>query len=196
MFRNKEFRCFAVLFFVLAIAGLTAGFAISFAAGILALTLSAVFGISFTVFTKQRYRSLARLSMEIDLILHDEDRMELDAFEEGELSILHSEVNKMTLRIREQNEALKKDKQHLTDSLADIAHQLRTPLTSATLALSLLKKTLHEESLSGVNADEIKLEWENKVRRLKKERQKFIYETEKLLAQMDWLLTSLLKLSR
>ena len=53
-------------------------------------------------------------------------------------SILQSEVTKMTLRLREQNDALKQEKAHLADSLADIAHQLRTPLTSVNLVLSLL----------------------------------------------------------
>lgn len=79
----------------------------------------------------------------------------------------------MTLRIREQNDALKKEKEHLADSLADIAHQLRTPLTSANLILSLLAN----------NPDE-------------NQRKAFVRETEELLVRMDWLLTSLLKLSR
>jgi signal transduction histidine kinase len=79
----------------------------------------------------------------------------------------------MTLRIREQNDALKKEKEHLADSLADIAHQLRTPLTSVNLILSLLEN----------NPDE-------------NERKSLIWETKELFVQMDWLLTSLLKLSR
>jgi signal transduction histidine kinase len=79
----------------------------------------------------------------------------------------------MTLRIREQNDALKKEKEHLADSLADIAHQLLTPLTSANLILSLLAN----------NPDE-------------NERKAFVRETEELLVRMDWLITSLLKLSR
>jgi hypothetical protein len=37
------------------------------------------------------------------------------------LSILQSEIAKMTLRIREQNVALKKEKENLADSLADYA---------------------------------------------------------------------------
>ena len=79
----------------------------------------------------------------------------------------------MMQRIREQNDALKQDKIRLADSLADIAHQLRTPLTSANLILSLLSDTADEN-----------------------ERRAFLRETEELLVQMDWLITSLLKLSR
>jgi signal transduction histidine kinase len=142
-------------------------------AGIIALGSSAGFGTVFFFFTRARYRNLARISKRIDQMLHSADQLELSGFDEGELSILQSEITKMTLRIREQNDALKKDKRYLADSLADIAHQLRTPLTSANLILSFLAK----------NPDE-------------RERKTFVRELEGLLMQMDWLITSLLKLSR
>lgn len=106
-------------------------------------------------------------------MLHNADHLFIAESEEGELSILQSEITKMMLRIREQNDALKKEKEHLADSLADVAHQLRTPLTSITLVLSLIENTSDE-----------------------KERKNLIRETEELLVRMDWLLTSLLKLSR
>ncbi len=149
------------------------GFVINLAAGILAIACAVAFGTAFFGFTKNRYKSIAKLSDQIDLVLHNANRMEIDELDEGELSILHSEITKMTLRIREQNDALKKEKQHLADSLADIAHQLRTPLTSANLILSLLAN----------NPDE-------------NQRKAFVRETEDLLVRMDWLITSLLKLSR
>jgi signal transduction histidine kinase len=173
MLRNREFRQFAVLFFLIAAAALTLEFAINTAAGILAAAFAAAFGTLFFAFTKARYKSIARISDQIDLVLHNDDILDIEELDEGELSILHSEIKKMTLRIREQNDALKKEKTHLADSLADIAHQLRTPLTSVNLILSLLEN----------NTDE-------------NERKALIRETEELLVQMDWLLTSLLKLSR
>jgi len=151
----------------------TLGFTINMAAGILAIAFAAACGTAFYVYTKARYKSIARISKQIDLVLHNADRLGLDEPDEGELSILHSEITKMTLRIREQNDALKKEKVHLADSLADIAHQLRTPLTSANLILSLLAN----------NPDE-------------NERKAFVRETEELLVRMDWLIISLLKLSR
>jgi signal transduction histidine kinase len=122
---------------------------------------------------KTRYKNLAKISEQIDLVLHNAERFEFGGYDEGELSILHNNITKMTLRIREQNEALIKDKQYLADSLADIAHQLRTPLTSANLILSFLAKNPSDE-----------------------ERQSFIREIEELLTRMDWLITSLLKISR
>lgn len=173
MLRNREFRQFAVLFSLIAAAAVTLGFAINRLAGVLAVASAAAFGAAFFAFTKARYKSIARISDQIDLVLHNADHLYIGESDEGELSILQSEITKMTLRIREQNDALKKEKEHLADSLADIAHQLRTPLTSVNLILSLLEN----------NPDE-------------NERKALIRETKELFVQMDWLLTSLLKLSR
>lgn len=173
MFRNKEIRwlgggCLAIM-----IPGAAAGFGISQAAGILILSLAACFGILFFLFLKFRYKKIAELSEQVDLVLHYGERMDIGEEEEGELSVLRSEITKMTVRIREQNDALKREKKHLADSLADIAHQLRTPLTSANLVLSLLEN----------DPD-------------RRERKKLLRECEELFTQMDGLLTSLLKLSR
>lgn len=173
MFRNREIRQFAILFSLIAAVAVTLGFIINTEAGILAIASAAAFGTAFFAFTKARYQSIARISDQIDLVLHNADRLYIGESDEGELSILQSEITKMTLRIREQNDALKKEKEHLSDSLADIAHQLRTPLTSVNLILSLLEN----------NPDE-------------KERKALIRETKELFVQMDWLLASLLKLSR
>lgn len=173
MLRNREIRQFAYIFGAVTLIGVAAGFLLHPAAGGLVLALAAAFGILFFLFTKARYRKIAALSEQIDLVLHYGERMNIDQEEEGELSILQSEITKMTLRIREQNDALKREKKHLADSLADIAHQLRTPFTSANLVLSLLEKGPEEG-----------------------EQKKLLREAEELFAQMDWLLNSLLKLSR
>ena len=173
MLRNREFRQFAILFALMSAASVALGFAISTAAGLLLSFSCAAFGAAFFVFTKIRYNRIALLSSQIDLVLHNAGRLDLGEMDEGELSILHSEITKMMQRIREQNDALRQDKIRLADSLADIAHQLRTPLTSANLILSLLSDTADEN-----------------------ERRAFLRETEELLVQMDWLITSLLKLSR
>ena len=173
MFRNREIRQFALLFSIITIILTIIGFLISTAAGILAIISAAAFGTAFYLFTRTRYKNLARISDQIDRVLHHDDILDIGELEEGELSILHTEIRKMTLRIREQNEALKTEKQYLADSLADIAHQLRTPLTSVSLLLSLLAN----------NPDETK-------------RKTFIREAEEFLLRMDWLITSLLKLSR
>lgn len=173
MFRNREIRQFTILFAVITTAATTVGFIINLAAGILVLIAATLYAIAFFAFTKARYKRIAQISAQIDLVLHNDEHLYISESDEGELSILQSEITKMTLRIREQNDALKKEKKHLADSLSDIAHQLRTPLTSANLILTLLTNNPEE-----------------------KERKELLRETEDLFRQMDWLLTSLLKLSR
>lgn len=173
MFRNREVSRAAACFTVITVISAAAGFWIHPAAGIAALISAAAFWAAFFVFTRERYKKIADISEQIDLVLHNEDAVFISEQEEGELAVLKSEIRKMTFRIREQNEALKKEKKNLADSLADIAHQLRTPLTSANMTLSLLKS----------NPDPT-------------EQRVLLRETERLFTQMDWLLTSLLKLSR
>lgn len=106
MLRNREFRQFAVIFFLIAAASVTLGFANNMAAGILALFSSFAFGTAFFVFTKARYKSLMQISEQIDLVLHNADHLFIAESEEGELSILQSEITKMMLRIREQKQTL------------------------------------------------------------------------------------------
>lgn len=173
MLRNKEIRRSVILVLFITMITVVLGFTINKAAGFLAVFSSMAFGIVFFTFTRIRYRKIAEMSEQIDMVLHHAERLFIEEADEGELSILQSEIAKMTLRIREQNDALKKEKTHLADSLADIAHQLRTPLTSMNLILPLLEKQPDA-----------------------RERQKQIYEVKELLIHMDWLLTSLLKLSR
>ena len=173
MLRNKEIRQFIVVFVAIAIVFVVIGFSICLTAGILIIIFAAALGAVFFLFTKARYNSIAKISEQIDRVLHHTDALYINETDEGELSILQSEITKMTLRIREQNDALKREKEHLADSLADIAHQLRTPLTSANLILSLLENEPEEDK-----------------------RKALLREAEELFSQMDWLLRSLLKLSR
>ena len=173
MFRNKEVRQIAILFLIITFIFTIVGFILCPAAGILEFVSAAVLGAVFYIFTKTRYNKIAQLSEQIDMVLHNAECLDISEADEGELSILQSEIVKMTLRIREQNDALRKEKKHLADSLADISHQLRTPLTSVNIILSLLEK----------NTD-------------KKEQRTLLQEAGELFGQMDFLLASLLKLSR
>ena len=173
MLRNKEIRQIVVLFFAIVCMAAVIGFKISIMAGVLEVLSSALLGVVFYAFTKARYKKIAQLSEQIDMVLHNSEHLYISEAEEGELSILQSEIVKMTLRIREQNDELRREKKHLADSLADISHQLRTPLTSVNIILSLLENNTE-----------------------KKEQKALIREAAGLFEQMDFLLASLLKLSR
>lgn len=132
------------------------------------------FALLHYALTYHRYHRLKQLAGEIDRILYDCSRFDLSRFAEGELSVLHSEIYKMTVRLREQADTLKKDKIYLADSIADISHQIRTPLTSIHLLLSFLS----EEDLP------------------RERRMRLCREVNGLLDRIDWLIAALLKISR
>lgn len=69
---------------------------------------------------------------------------------------------------------MQKDKIYLADSIADISHQLRTPLTSMNLVLTLLKREQNSPE----------------------RQQELLRELTILLSQMDSLITALLKISQ
>lgn len=65
---------------------------------------------------------------------------------EDELSILKNEIYKTAIMLNEDAKQAKKDKDSLKDSLSDISHQLKTPLTSISLMIDNLKnKNLTEK---------------------------------------------------
>ena len=122
-----------------------------------------------------RILKLLRLSADVDRILHGNDiNLSLNKYHEGELAILQSEIHKMTLRLREQRQQLEDDKCYLANALADISHQVRTPLTSINLLVDLLS----EPDIT----DE--------------RRMKLTHELMTLLSRIDWLITTLLKISK
>jgi len=133
-----------------------------------------LYGMLFFAFTYRRYRVIGRLSTSIDRILHGQAQTLISESAEGELSILHSEIQKMLLRLQEAADMLQADKVHLVDAIADISHQLRTPLTSINLTLSML------------SAEEIS----------DQKRISLTHELRKSLRRIDWLIEALLKLSR
>ena len=105
-------------------------------------------------------------------VLHGSGDIHLADYGEGEVSLLRSEVRKMTLRLREQSAQLEKEKLQLADAMADISHQMRTPLTAVNLLLTSLAGHVDEESRGDVRA------------------------LRRQVARMDWLVESLLKLAK
>ena len=69
--------------------------------------------------------------------------LQIDLNSEGTLSILKNEIYTTTIMLREKAEKELVDKQNLKDSLTNISHQLKTPLTS----ISLLVDNLCDEDV-------------------------------------------------
>lgn len=94
---------------------------------------------------------------------------------EDELSLLKNELYKITIMLKEQTENLKKDKINLKDSISDISHQLKTPLTSISILL--------DDIIKNPNMD-------------KKTKDEFLYSIRKEVNNIQVLVQNLLKLSK
>ena len=140
---------------------------------VLCLALGIIFIIIFTVVTKQRYKNLNDLNDYLSLVCKGIYDMNIDDNTEGELSILKNNLYKVITLLQSQNEYLKNDKLYLADSIADISHQLKTPLTSMMMMCELLE---NEE-----NPDK---------------RQEFVSVINNQLSKMKWLITNILKISK
>ena len=125
------------------------------------------------LYLKQLDNSLLRISEYINRLLNKDYSLDIVDNDEGSLSALKNDIYKVTVMIKEQNEILKQDKMLLANNLADISHQLKTPLTSMMLMSDLLEQDLPAE-----------------------ERQKFLSVIKSQLKRIEWLVSSLLKLSK
>jgi len=173
--RNKEVRCHAAFMTAVSVVATAVAFWWDCRFGIWMLFVCATLMTVSLITTYRRYCRIRDLSTDIDCLLHHtETTMDFDSYREGELAILQSELEKMTVRLREQHDLLLKDKTYLADSIADISHQLRTPLT----AVNLLVERLGDSRLTA------------------EERTALSRELMELLSRIDWLVTTLLKISR
>ena len=98
---------------------------------------------------------------------------EIGSQEEGELSILRTNIYKAATMLKTQNEQLEDDKTQLATALADISHQLKTPLTS----MMVMNDLLMDET------DEAK-------------REELLRTQSAQLDRMNWLIQTLLKISK
>lgn len=140
---------------------------------VLCLALGIILIIVFTFVTKRRYKNLNDLNDYLSLVCKGIYDMNIDDNTEGELSILKNNLYKVITLLQSQNEYLKNDKLYLADSIADISHQLKTPLTSMMMMCELLE---NEE-----NPDK---------------RQEFVAVINNQLSKMKWLITNILKISK
>ena len=142
--RDRELHVQLLLLLPLTMAAAGVGFSRSHQAGCLALGLCALFALVLLGSAWRRYRTMEALCQDLDRILHGESGVDLDAYDEGAWSILHSQLTKLLTRLREQADRLQGDKDQMAAFLADVSHQIRTPLT----ALNLLGSQLADPSLS------------------------------------------------
>ncbi len=175
LLRNREFQIF--LLFLLFISGIGCTLAtifVSIVAASLVLGVSLLLIICMLLFTKWRYRELEKLSGYLQRIANGDFHLDVRDNYEGELSLLKSNIYKVTKMLSEQGSVLQEDKEKLTNAISDISHQLKTPLTSMMVMADLLR----DEHLDD------------------KKRGEFTRNIQLQLERMEWLVSSLLKLSK
>lgn len=98
--------------------------------------------VIFMILTDRRYRALANMAANLDRVLAGERDIRLRNMSEGELAILSSEIDKVIARLNLTVDELQAEKLALSDALADISHQLKTPLTSIAISTELIRDRL------------------------------------------------------
>lgn len=102
-------------------------------------------------------------------------KLNIEENTEDELSILKNELYKITIKLKEVAENSQKDKTTLKDSLSDISHQIKTPITSI---LIMLDNILSDENMP----EDIKKD--------------FIKDIKREIVNIKFLVESILKLSK
>lgn len=174
MYHNKEFRYF--IYTQILIFGLlgmlvflkflnpSIGFILL---GVLLITINVLFGA-------YRYTKIKELTEYLVRIQNGNRTLDIRDNMEGELSILKNELYKLSLTLNSQAEMLLRDKTYLVDSLSDISHQLKTPLTSMLMMVDFLEQDSLPED----------------------KRKEFLRNISIGLERMEWLVQALLKLSK
>lgn len=171
---NKDYRRIIILSTgIILLCSILLGISSGIFASLLFLFAGALVLLVFAYYTRKRYRKIERLNQYLSGVLSGDYDLQIGENEEGELSILQNNICKATIMLREKNELLEKEKKYLADMLANISHQMKTPLTSAMMMNELLAAEGSEEK-----------------------RREFIEIEEKQLERMNWLIQTLLKLSK
>lgn len=101
--------------------------------------------------------------------------IDIEEYTEDELSGLKQEIYKTSLMLRSEADNQLKDKLNLKDSLSDISHQLKTPLTSITI---MIDNILDNDDMDT------------------KTRRKFLINIKREIININFLVQNLLKLSK
>ncbi len=132
-------------------------------------------GLLFYVYFLVRQRKIENMAAYMEALNRDGYSLEIEDNTDDELSALRNEIYKLTVFLKEQAALAADQKKALADSVANISHQLKTPLTSITVLVDNLSQ----------NAD-----MDEGTRR------RFTGEISRQLSEMSWLVATMLKLSR
>ena len=174
LLQNAEFRRRSLLLLAVSVIACAVGFVIQPACGFLTLAVCLFFLLYYLVTSLRRDRQMEQLSQCIDQALYGRDGALLSACQERELAILQTQLQKLLVKLRQSSARDQEDKAFLRDSIADISHQLRTPMTSLNLIAAMLPE---------VGADSVR-------------QRELQQQLNQLLQRIDWLVDALLNLAK
>lgn len=137
--------------------------------------MSVLFIICFCMYLRRRKKDIFELQDYMDKISRGNYELEINDNSEDELSSLKNSLYKIMVYMKEQADSARIKKVMLAQSVSDISHQLKTPLTSTQVLLDNLN-------------DNPDMDYST--------RKKFIYKALNQVNGMSWMIVSMLKLSR
>lgn len=133
-----------------------------------------VLNIAYIWYQWNQDRKLKELDRYLLTVLAGNYNLDIRDYEDGILSSLKNDVYKMSVLLKEDKERALEQQKYLESVLSDISHQLRTPLTSMYVMSDLLS--------------------DGKVRG--KQKKEILNKNRAQLERIEWLITTLLKMSR
>ncbi len=131
--------------------------------------------IVFGVYTNKRKRKIDELDRYIQDVSNKMYEIGIDKESEDELNRLKDSLYKITVMLKEDSESKRKQNEAILELVSDISHQLKTPITSIQI---LLDNILENENMDSDT------------------RRKFTLEILRQVKGMNFLIFSLLKLSK
>lgn len=119
-------------------------------------------------------KRLKQIEIYVNNILNNKDTFDIRDYNEDYISRLKNDIYKITILLKEEKESSLKEKKNLEIILSDISHQLKTPLTS----MYVINDLLLDEKLDI------------------KKRREILNKNRVQLERIEWLVSSLLKISR
>ena len=129
----------------------------------------------FLRFNVKKDREINKITKCLEEINKRNYKIDIEEMSEDELSILKNELYKVTIKLKEDAQNSKQAKKDLKDTLADISHQLKTPITSILIIL--------DNIIDNPDMD-------------KNTREDFIRDIKRELLNINFLALNLLKLSK